>query len=349
MFGRTKKQQDPALLKLQVQYPAGFCNYRTAKGFGCAHVVLKDTERCPAGHDPRKTWSTKWTGSILDVRLSAAQPTEESWSGDVVSNPSAETEDLFVAQHPETSYRPFDYLGWLRGGGKDRELMDRLTSRGIEVRRVMRFVRDKSRAEMTMLSLLENGEIPESDARLVCDTYPGTGWHWDTEHQTWEQRIPIPELVRQATINYFLLSGDRPSASHVPFRSLPEVTIAAHMADEMQKLSKEMLGVEFRVICDPSGHILDSNRWMEGMPEGFLAIAAEAAIEAMPDDSSVDAITKSWLADSYDKPVASSSPGKIGTIASDPKVIALTDEHEGFFGLEGFPSIHCATRKPRNI
>ena len=88
-----------------------------------AHVVLKDTERCPAGHDPRKTWSTKWTGSILDVRLSAAQPTEESWSGDVVSNPSAETEDLFVAQHPETSYRPFDYLGWLRGGGKDRELM----------------------------------------------------------------------------------------------------------------------------------------------------------------------------------------------------------------------------------
>ena len=212
----------------------------------------------------------------------------------------------------------------------------------------MRFVRDKSRAEMTMLSLLENGEIPESDARLVCDTYPGTGWHWDTEHQTWEQRIPIPELVRQATINYFLLSGDRPSASHVPFRSLPEVTIAAHMADEMPKESKEMLGVEFQ----GDMRSLRAHTGLEPLDGGHARriprhCGRGRISQAMPDDSSVDAITKSWLADSYDKPVASSSPGKIGTIASDPKVIALTDEHEGFFGLEGFPSIHCATRRLR--
>jgi hypothetical protein len=233
--------------------------------------------------------------------------------------------------------------------------MNRLSSKGIAVKDVMRFVRNKSGAEVTMLSLLEKGEIPEADAQLVCDTYPGTGWHWNTQDRAWEQRVPAPELAHRVSVEYFITSGDQPLTSKAPFLSLPDKVVAAHMASAIRDLSKKMLGVEFRVKHDPLARWLPSNHWIENMPEGFLALASDSAIKSMEADRGSDTLTEPWFADAHDEfiehefeaqssqllatfPVPDAEPGR-------PRVIALTGKLEGSFSLEGYPSVCYASRE----
>lgn len=335
MFRRKKSQ------------PLGFCNHWTVQGFGCAHKVLRDTDRCPAGHDPRETWNLEWVGVVPHT---APYPDPE-----IPMTPSIETEDLVTTQQPEAPYRPFAFTAWLEGGGKDSALMDRLTARDISVRNVVRFVCDKSGTEVTILSLLENGEIPESDARLVCDTYPGTGWHWDAQDKAWEQRLPIPELVQRVAVNYFLVSENSILTSMAPFLSLPDKVVAAHMAHTIQALSEKTLGVEFRIKHNPLARWTPSIRWAESMPDGFLAIASDAAIKSMEADRESDTITEPWVEDSYDESVERvfeaeklrllAEPPDDDAGPGRPRVIVLTGMLEGSFGLEGYPSV-CYTSRP---